>query len=515
MIDAKSKSTTKKMPSGSSSNKKDHSTKAASKAKKPKSRHPTWIPLNSLAELDWNDYTQWTVANQTLLKDKVHIIGHDYEIRPVSPISGSHFALDLSAGERFLIIPIKEMGTAASQRRYVLAHEEHAFEKGQRLYLASAEPPKGAPAGGDAFYQRIYVIGDADPEATKQDPHIIGAVEAVLTVSDPLVPWTGFPAAPPIQIVPQLPAAVTAEPCSPPYDEDLLKRIDELNIIKERCDPEGKDIAVLQRKLNEYVRDRYGLSSIPIEVNRTRYDENVGHIMAKRSHLTFVDDGIITAVCRIGYARNGEIVRKANVVVNRHATQIVRLTELTFAAANTLQVKMSAPEGFTIGELIREAAMQIDTLDELYEWIHIFAAGSPVKIKDLARRLLQTNLTHEIPREILKEANSRHLERSSLIHGSHMLLTLCGDAKSLKKLSDILYIEACGRTNKRYYPAPEDGWIFKELRGLQQFLPRGIDEARFTKDSDRILCEILERITFARDFQFPGMPKQAPKDGNK
>jgi len=510
MAKPKSKSAnTTKTRSGGASHKKRTPKKTrtgSTKGNKPKIKRRRWFLLNSLVELDWDNYIQWTVAKHTLLKDKVHIGNHDYEIKPVSPISGGRSALELSAGDRFLIIPIQETGTAASQRRYVLAHEEQDFEKGQ-LYLADADPPEDVSASDDAFYKRIYVIGDANIELEEQEPHIIGAVEAVLTVSDPLAPWAGFPAAPPTQIVPQPPpATVTAEPSSALYDENLLNRLDSLNEIKERHSQAGEDVTNLQKSLNKYLSDQYDLKVIPIEVNKTRFDEKLGHILAGISHLTSIDDGIITAIYRNGYTRHGKLVRKANVVVNSHATRIVRLTNLAFDDLDTFQVEMNAPEDYNIGELIHETAMQIEALDSLYEWILIFATGSTVQLKDFARRLLQTSPTYENSRGVLKEANNQHLLMSSLKRDSRMLLTLRGEAKSLKKLCDILYTEARNRANKSYYPPPQQGWIFKELSGLQP-MPFGIDQAKFAKESDLILRGILGRITFAGNFKFPDVQK--------
>ena len=143
------------------------------------------IPLSSV-ELDWDKYIRWTVSKQALHQDSIHINDHDYKITPIDPFQDEHYPLELKAGDRYLIIPIKGPGTVA--RRSVLVREEQVFDKG-RLYLADAESPEGLVADDMAYYRRIYVIGDDESELEQQEPLVIGAVAADSTRAGAILPY--------------------------------------------------------------------------------------------------------------------------------------------------------------------------------------------------------------------------------------------------------------------------------------------------------------------------------------
>jgi hypothetical protein len=158
-----------------------NSAKGALSANTTDSIRRHWTPLNNLIELDWDNYIRWTVSKPTLFKskDKVRINDHDYEITPWNTLPDEHAALELSAKDRFIIVPIKQ-SEAATEKRSLLIQEEGTFDKGS-LFMVDTEPP-----GDNAPFQRILIIGKEKDSAVGQEPDVIGLVKAVLTLDEPV-----------------------------------------------------------------------------------------------------------------------------------------------------------------------------------------------------------------------------------------------------------------------------------------------------------------------------------------
>ncbi len=436
------------------------------------------IPLDSLVRLNRAD----SVDVQSQGDASVTIKDRAYQIEPLD--LARHSSLRLNPNRHYRAIALDEPGLV---QRYLLVRQQKSFSA-ERTYLVVSE----SEAEADVIAHVHLLGGYADKSELSLDlkePRSVGVAEAILT-----------PIGSPEPAQPADSQATAPQP--PPLDEDLLQCIDLLNSLQERYPEAENDLAEVQKQFHDYVQRRYNLEVISIFRGQTAYDENQGHRQASVSRFSKVDDGIITAVRSDGYRRDTqEVARSAQVVVNRHSSQIVKIGKLFSIRPGRLYVEIHAAEEILADNVIYETAVQAKTLELLYSWLTIYHVAETATFKQLAGQLDGELPSDRSMREALKTAHDRPLRLSYFHRGAYSHVIIHGEAAALQAMHDILRAEALHRDNIRCHVEPD--WPLAELRQLRPNAPTGLKIQEFNEMTSQFLTrirELLDQIAFAPEF---------------
>ncbi len=449
------------------------------------------LPLHSLVRLNWTG-AQEVPAQNTAAADVERVRLNDQEYR-VEALESDHISyVRLEPRRHYLAIPLTEPD---QPQRYLLVREQKSFSA-NRTYLVVTQPTAEETAADDGTLAHIHILGGyVDKPDTVSDvkgPSIVGVAEAILT---PLV--TIQPEEPSARPVEQPPSI---EP-PPPPDEDLLCCIDALNGLIERHPGAEGDVIAAQRQFHDYVQRHYHLSVISIARGKTTFDENAGHRQVGISRFSKVDDAIITAIQSDGYQCGDHgLVRPAQVVVNHHATQIVKLKRLIVIRPGRLYVELQMPGNTRRSQVFLETARQASALDLLYAWLAFYQIAQAADFKQAFGQLDQQLSADDLMRDVLLKVQNRPLRLTYLYHSSHIYLSIHGEASALHALYRILQAEARQREEIRHTASD---WLLAELKQLRPDVPPGLKTQEFNDFTEQFIAKtrgLLDQITFAPEY---------------
>ena len=450
------------------------------------------LPLHSLVRLNWDGMQE--VPPQTSAPANVESVRlNDQEYR-VEALESDHTAyVRLEPRRHYLAVPLNEPD---QPQRYLLVRQQKSFSA-DRTYLVVSQPAAGEAATDDGATAHIHILGGyvdkPDSLSNIKEPSIVGVAEAILTPLDMLQSEE------PVESPVDQPRPALEPPL--PLDEDLLHCIDVLNHLLERYPDAAGDIAAAQRQFYEYVQRRYNLSVISITRGETAFDEQADHWQAGTSRFSKVADGIITAIHSDGYRHSDNTpARPAQVVVNQHATQVVKLGRLIMIRPGRLFVEIHAPEDLRRKQVFQETAQQSVALDQLYAWLAVYATARADDFQPLIEQPDQPSLSDDRLRDMLLRVHNWPLRLIYQYRSSQLYLIMRGEAAALQALHRILQAEAQQREGA--YRAEPD-WPLAELRQLRPNAPPGLKIQEFNDLTGQFLAkirELLDQITFAPEF---------------
>ncbi len=458
----------------------------------PTPRQRWRLPLHSLVRLNWKGTQELPPQNTAPANvERVRLKDQEYQVEALESEHTSYVRLE--PRRHYLAIPLNEPD---QPQRYLLVREQKSFSA-NRTYLVVTQPGAEERAADDGTLAHIHILGgyvdrpDTVPDA--QEPDIVGVAEAILVPLgtagneesiQPTVDQSQPPVEPP-----------------PPMDEDLLCCIDALNSLIERYPDVELDLAAAQKQFHDYVQRRYNLSVISIARGKTAFDENAGHQQTGISRFSKVDDGIITTVQSDGYHYvDHGLARPAQVVVNHHATEIVKLRRLIVIRPGRLYVELHIPDNTRRSNVFLETARQASALDLLYAWLAFYQIAQATDFKQAFGQLEHQLSADNLMRDVLPRVQNRPLRLTYLYHSSQMCLILHGEAAAVQALHHILHAEALQREN---IGRANPDWLLTELRRLRPNVPPGLKIQEFddfTSQSLAKIRELMDQLAFAPEF---------------
>jgi molecular chaperone GrpE (heat shock protein) len=502
---------------------------------------PCSFSLSNLVRLDWDRRQDLFPHGPGVSKlERLGVKGRTYNVEALEFGDTGNTFVYLYPEKRYYIVPIYEGDSAADtpQRFLLIKGSDDQTESGPHLFVvAPLEPP--AP---DGPFAHLHIIGgEDDPGAPDPLHQTAGIVEAVLTATDK-------PAQPATPVVPSAAAPTVTAPLQPtipvvaavaePWDKELLDCIDVLAIAQTSRPDAAQDFEVAHKKFLRYVQKRYGLESIPIILGQTEFDPALGHSAATTANNPILPEGVIVGVLQDGYRRGQQIVRDAQVVVNKPdtataskpssttqptpeprapsvvkpqgvnrsdedllphidnfsqaRTRIAGIKNLVPLSRQQLYLEFALHEVQASDEAVQEANEQVAVIDELYSLLAIFAFATPAKIRIVTRQLSTQPATSEFMRSMLPiPPLETHLRRTPEISAF-----LKGNTKVIDALKDILTGEARQRRKTTSSLTMDRAWLNEILRQLRTDGPTASDLKKFAED----IAKRLEQITFTAEF---------------
>jgi molecular chaperone GrpE (heat shock protein) len=277
-------------------------------------------------------------------------------------------------------------------------------------------------------------------------------------------------------------------------DDALLHCIDSFNQALGYSPACEASLLPLRDCLLSYLHQRYGWERMPIRINETLFDANLGHYSVDTTSLGDVPDGVIVAVQSDGYTSGGNVARDAKVVVNRVSDRITRINRLVTLSRQQMYLEISVCQSVPIDDVIQDADKQVGVVDVLYSLLAIFALADPTRVHSLAEQLRGQAMTGDSIRAALAQIPSLH---TRYLHRTpEMYVSLKGTVKLMDALKKIIVMEAEQRRRTTYYSQADRSWLKDILRTISSPKLAKEDFAAFESE----VSGRLQQLTFTPTF---------------